>query len=181
MELHALGVVCLVMVAVDALTVFLETVQNVVVNHALVIVLQTSLIDGQSLVGYKRGGYQSVADIGVDGVGRHIDAERFVACPLAIRLCEDIHLNLASLGFFCQLLPFLFRGLHFVRIDHFLITRLVACDHVGSGIVEHKRQRSDIYRHGHVHIVGVYLGQLVRLLVVRGNRGLSAGGQRYAK
>jgi hypothetical protein len=69
MELHALRIVPLVVVAVDALSVFLETVQNVVVNHALVIVLQTSLIDSQSLVGYKRRGYQSVADIGVYGVG----------------------------------------------------------------------------------------------------------------
>ena len=174
MKLHPLRVVGLVVVAVDALSVFLQCAQYVVVDHTLVIVLQAPLVDGQSLVGYKRGGYQSVADIGIDGVGRHIDTERLVACPLVIRLCEDIHLYLASLGFFCQSFPFLCRGLHLVRIHHFLITRLVACDHVGSGIVEHKRQRSDINRYGHVHIVGVYLGQLVRLLVVGRQLGTAA-------
>jgi hypothetical protein len=69
MELHAVGIVVLIVVTVDALAVLLETAENIVVDDALIVVLQTTLINGQCLVGDERRGYQTITDIGVDGVG----------------------------------------------------------------------------------------------------------------
>jgi hypothetical protein len=37
-------------VTIDTLAIFFKTIENIVINNALVIILQASLIDGQSLV-----------------------------------------------------------------------------------------------------------------------------------
>ncbi len=83
-ELHAPRVVVLVVMAVDALAVFLSGAEGVVVDDALVVVLQATLSDGEVLVGAERGGNDAVADIGVDGVGRDADGEGLVARPLVV-------------------------------------------------------------------------------------------------
>ena len=86
MELHAIRIILLVVVAVDALsaTLSLRAAKYVVINHALVVVLQTSLADSQFLVTHIRRIDKAVTDIWVDAVLRHIDVERLVFRPLTV-------------------------------------------------------------------------------------------------
>ena len=46
-ELHLLGIVHLIVVAVDALSVHLVATKHVVVDDALVVVLEATLVDGE--------------------------------------------------------------------------------------------------------------------------------------
>ena len=50
MELHPVGIIVLVMMTVDALSFHFLTAQHIVVDHALVVILQATLTDGQLLV-----------------------------------------------------------------------------------------------------------------------------------
>ena len=59
-ELHLLGVVHLVVVAVDALSVDLVAAEHVVVDDALIVVLEAALVDGELLVGDVGGRDESV-------------------------------------------------------------------------------------------------------------------------
>ena len=47
MKLHALRVILLIVVTVDALTVFLESTEHIIIDDALIIVFQTALTNGQ--------------------------------------------------------------------------------------------------------------------------------------
>ena len=55
-ELHSLWVVILVVMAVDALSLFLKTAEHIVVDDAFVVVFQTALINGQFFIGDIRCG-----------------------------------------------------------------------------------------------------------------------------
>ena len=50
MKLHALRVILLVVMTVNALSSFFKTAEHIVIDDTLVIVLQTTLTDGQRLV-----------------------------------------------------------------------------------------------------------------------------------
>ena len=61
MKLHAFRVVLLVVMAVNALCFFLKTAEHIVINHTFVVILQTTLIDGQCLITNKRGVDKTIA------------------------------------------------------------------------------------------------------------------------
>ena len=69
MKLHTRRIVLLVMVTIDALAVFLETAELIIVDNALVIVFQAALVDGQCLVADKRREDETVAQITIDAIG----------------------------------------------------------------------------------------------------------------
>ena len=68
MKLHALRIVLLIVVAVDALAILLEATEHIIIDNALVIVFQASLIDGQSLITDKGREDQTVTQIAVDTI-----------------------------------------------------------------------------------------------------------------
>ena len=167
MELHALRVVVLIMVTIDALAVFLETAEDIVVDNALVIVLQAALIDGQCLVGDERRGYQTIADIRVDGVWRHKYLEGFEARPLITVACIDINGNGFSFGFLSQCVPLVDIGL---SVAHdVVVANSIASHHLVSLSVKFKTQRCHIYRYCHLSIVRIDGRQFVRLRIIGRN------------
>ena len=98
MELHASRIVLLVVVAVDALAVALETAEHVVVDDALVIVFQTTLTDGKRLVADERGRNKTETQVGVNAVRRHMDGERLIVRPLISVACKDVNADVTALG-----------------------------------------------------------------------------------
>src|SRR5574344_1387350 len=50
MELHALRIIVLVVMAVDTLSVLFRSAEHVVVDDAFIIILQAALVDGQFLI-----------------------------------------------------------------------------------------------------------------------------------
>ena len=105
MELQAPGVVLLVVVAVDALPGLLCRAEHIVIDDALVVVLQAALADGQFLIADEGGVDEAVAQIAVDAVGRHIDTEGPVVGPLSCLAGIDVHGDGIALGPLCQLAP----------------------------------------------------------------------------
>ena len=93
MKLHALRVSLLVMVAVDALSLLLEAAKHIVVDDTLVVVLQTTLADGQGLVADERGWNETIAEIRVNAVCRHIDIEGLIVRPLVVVAGIDIDVD----------------------------------------------------------------------------------------
>ena len=69
MELHALRIPLLVVVTVDTLPFHLESAEDIVVDDALVIVLQTTLSDGYGLVADIRRRDDAIAQVAVDAIG----------------------------------------------------------------------------------------------------------------
>ena len=156
-ELHALRVPLLVVVAVDALAFPLETAEHVVVDDALVVVLQAALTDGKRLVADERRGNETVAKVGVDAVRRHIDTEGLVMRPLPIAAGIDIDADGTAAS--RQGTPFVHRRLHLALADHLLAAGRIAGNHLVGLFVQLEGQRRYVHRDGHVHIVRVNLGQ----------------------
>ena len=67
-ELHAAGIIHLIVVAVDTLAGSLLTTEHIVDHHPLVVILQATLVQGQFLIGHITGRDESVADIRVDAI-----------------------------------------------------------------------------------------------------------------
>ena len=57
------------MVTIDALAIFLETAEHIIVDDTLVIVFQTALVDGQRLIADERREDKTVTQIAVDAIG----------------------------------------------------------------------------------------------------------------
>ena len=159
MKLHAVGVVLLVVVAVDALTVVLEATKHVVVDDALVVVLQAALTNGERLIADKRGWNEAVAEVGVDAVFRDEDAERFVVRPLVAALCKDIYFDGIAFGFADERGPFVERRLHLVGTDHLDVACCIACNHRIGFLVELEGQRSNVQWDRYIDIVRIDLRQ----------------------
>ena len=111
-ELHAVGVVLLIVVAVDALSLGAFRAEHIVIDDGFIVVFQTALVDGQFLIGDIRGGNEAVADVGIDAVGRHIDVEGLEARPRVVLLRVDLYLDGIALGCFGQLSPLVGIGLY---------------------------------------------------------------------
>ena len=118
MELKAVGVVLLVVVAVDALPFCRLCTEHVIVDDTLVVVLNATLTDGQVFVDDIRRRNQAVANIGIDGVGRYVDIERLETRPLVVGLNINLHLNSLALGILGQSLPVVCIGLYFRSATH---------------------------------------------------------------
>ena len=158
MELHPVGVVLLVVVAVDALTRRTIGAEHIVVDHALLVVFQTALADGQVLVGDVRGGNQSVADVGVDGIGRHNDVERLIARPLSLVAGIDLHLDGLPPCSLSELSPVAGIGLYLGPAANNLLTAEGETGgHFLGGFFHLERQRRHVHRDGHPGIVGIDL------------------------
>jgi hypothetical protein len=84
MKLHPVRVVLLVVVAINALSVSPFRTEHVVVDDAFVVVLQTTLINGQFFVSDIRRGNEPVADIRVYGIGRDVDIEGLETLPVTV-------------------------------------------------------------------------------------------------
>ena len=166
-ELHALWIVVLIMVTIDALAILLETAEDIVVDNTLVVVLQTTLIDGQRLVGDERRSNQTIADIGIDGVWRHEYLEGFEAGPLVTVSCIDINGNRLALGFLSQRVPFV--NIRLSVAHDIIVANSIAGHHLVSLSVKFKTQRCHIYRYCHLCIVRIDGGQFVRLRIIGGN------------
>ena len=174
-ELHALRVVLLVVVAVDALSVTLEATQHIVVDDTLVVVFQTTLVDGQRLVRHKRRSNQTIADVRVDGVGRNMDVERLEVIPLRAVARVNIHRNVASFRFLRQSAPFVDVGLSVAHDG--IVADSVACHHLVASAIELESQRSNVHGHRHVNIVRIYRGQLARFHVLSGQLRTATGNE----
>ena len=111
MELHALRVILLVVMTVDTLSGSSIRTKHIIINNTLIKVFQTALIDGQLLIIGIRRRYESVAEIGIDRVGRHMDAEGLKACPLTILAGIGLYLNGLTLGYIRELFPLIDVGL----------------------------------------------------------------------
>jgi hypothetical protein len=157
MELHALRVVLLIVVTVDALAFFLERTQHIVVDHTLVVVLKATLIDGKSLVTYKRWEYETIAKIAVDAIGRHVDAEWFVVSPLVGLLGIYIYCDGAILSLLGEYAPLVNIGLGLAFAYYLLIATAVSGYHIISLLIELECKRSDVDGDGNIGIVGINL------------------------
>ena len=158
MELHPVGVVLLVVVAVDALARRTFGAEHIVVDHALIVVFQTALADGQVLVGDVRGGNQSVADVGVDGIGRHNDVERLIARPLSLVAGIDLHLDGLPPCSLSEFSPVAGIGLYLGSAANNLLTAEgEAGGHFLGRLFHLERQRRHVHRDGHPGIVGIDL------------------------
>ena len=156
MKLYAVGIAHLVVMTVDALSVGLEAAQHVVVDHTLVVVLQTALTDGQGFVAHERRGDETIAQVTVDAVGRHMDLERLVMRPLLAVAHKHIHVDVATLS--CQRLPVGHRRLHLVLANHLDAITLIAGNHaVGLLVVKFEGQRSYVLGNGHIDDIRIDL------------------------
>ena len=155
-ELHALRVVLLVVVAVDALAVQLGAAEHVVDHHPLVVVLKAALVKRQLLVGDVAGRNQAVADVGVDAIVRHVDLERLVAAPLVAALGIDLDIDGSAGSLRRQLAPVVDVGLHLVAATYqLLVARLQARHNLVAATVPFESQRRNVHRHGDVAVVGI--------------------------
>ena len=161
MELHALWVILLVVMTVDALSLDLEATEPVIVDDALVVVLETALADGEGLVADERRGDETIAQIGVDTIRRHMDGERLVVRPLVAVLHIHIDTDITSL---CrQFLPLAQGGLHLILAHHLDTVSLIACYHAVGLSIELEGQRGDVLGDGHIDDVGIDLRQFLTL------------------
>ncbi len=181
MELHTLGIILLVVMAVDALSVDLEAAEHIVVDNTFIVVFQTTLTDGECLVADVRRRYETEAEPRVDAVGRDGNGERTVVCPAVVAAGEHIDLNVLAFGSSRQLTPFVDVGLHLVGTDNLIVAELVACHHPVGLLVKLEGQRCDVHRNGDVDIVGVDFRPLVLLVIFCRQLRAAGGEERYAK
>ena len=155
-ELHLLGIVHLIVVAVDALSVHLVATKHIVVDDALVVVLEATLVDGEFLVGDIRRRDESVADVRVDGVGRDKYLEWLVACPCSVRLCEHFDLQAFAFCFFGQGFPIVDVGLGFDATHHdFFIAKGITRDSVVGLAPQLDGEWRDVHGNGYARVVGI--------------------------
>ena len=165
MKLQTLRIILLIVVAVDALAVLLEAAKDVVVDDALIVILQATLVDGQRLIRDKRRGYQTITDIGVYGVRRHIDAKGFEACPLVVLACIDIYRDGLALRFLGQCVPLVDVGL---SVAHDLVIFYsIAGYHLVCLTIVFKTQRCNIHWHRDLLIVWIDGWLQFRLCIFR--------------
>ena len=164
-KLHPFGVVLLVVVAVDALSVAPIRAEHVVVYHALVVVFQTALVDGQVLIGDIRRRNQSITDIGVDGVG----VERLEAPPTAVLLHIHLYLDGIALGTLGEPFPVIGIGhnLPSAADDLFLAGREPR-HHIVGMTVDLEGQRRNVDGNRDVGIVRIDVGEFVGLPEILG-------------
>ena len=164
-ELHTLRIILLVVVTVDTLTArrAFRATQDIVVDDALIVILQTTLADGQFLIADVRRINQAVAQVGVDAVLRHINVERLILRPLSVVTGVNLHADVLVQGFLHQPLPLVLTGLYLRALQQqFLVAHGEPRHHVVGPVVHLKRQRRHIYRHRHSLIIRVNIGQIRR-------------------
>ena len=162
MELHALRVILLIVMAIDTLACGFCSTKHVIDHHLLVVVLQATLIQCQLLVGHIRRRYQAVAQVRVDAVLRHADFERLVAAPLSVVAGKHFYVNVTACCLTHQLAPIGHLGLNGIAAAHQLLTIGTETGHyLVTPAVPFKRQRSNVHRNGHIKVVGVYLRRFV--------------------
>ena len=175
MELIAVGVVVLYVVAVDTLPVAVVSRKHVVVDHRLVEVLQATLVDGELLVGDVRWCNETIGNIRVDAVGTDADGKGLVVGPLPLVLGVDVHADIVALGCGGQSLPFVEVGLCLQSTTKdLLVAEAIARNHVLGRCGELHGERCDVHRHRHVGVVGVNGWQLSGLAILRGHLHLAA-------
>ena len=174
-ELHALRVSRLVVVAVYALSVHLCAEHHVAVDDTLFVVLQISLVDGQVLVCDIRGCYEPIADIAVDGIGRNVYSEGFVPCPCTAILCKHLYGDVLARRLGRKSLPVVYvrHGLPATAYNLLAFGR-IACHHLFGILHELQGQWGDVHRHGNIDIVGVDFWQSLAVGILRGHLSLMA-------
>ena len=163
-ELHARGVVLLVVVAVDALSFAgaLLAAEDVVVDDALVVVLQMALADGQFLVAHVGGRDESIAQVRVDAVVGDVDVEGLVLRPLASVAGIDLHADALGSGLRHKALPVVVTGLNLVAPEQQFLAAGREPRHHLLGLAGHlERQRRHVHRHRHLPVVGIDVGLFV--------------------
>ena len=151
MELHAVRVVLLEGVAVDALPILFGGVAHRAIDNLLVVILQTALVDGQLLVVHVAWGDQAVGDVRVDAVLGDVEMEGFHAKPLVVTLGVDGDLDILAGS--CQFLPLLLAGAYIrSRIAVFLIAAPELRDEFFPLILDGEPQGSNVQGNRHVGV-----------------------------
>ena len=177
-ELHALRVVLLVVMAVHTLARHILAAEHVVDDDSLVVVLQAALVDGQFLETDVRRCDEAIANPGVYAVGRDGDGERLVARPLVGMARKDLHLDALAARSGHQLAPLVGIGLYrCASTDILLAVKAVACYHLVGVTLHLEGQWSDVHRHCYVGIVRIDGGQLAGCRIVVGHTGTTGCGQ----
>ena len=180
MELHATGVVLLVVVTIDALTCGFLTTKHIVDHHLLLVILQTTLVQGQFLIGHIARRDESITQIRIDAIARNGNMEGLVSPPLLIKLDKhlDIDILLTADGLVDQLAPIVHLGLYSLTTKHqFIITHRKPCHHLVTGILHLECQRSDIHRYRYVGIVRIDRRRPFDVSKLSGHRNVVTGGQ----
>ena len=152
-ELEPLGIAALREMAVDALAVLLGGVYHVAVDELLVVVLKAALLQREILVGHVGGRDETVADVGVDAVGGHIDREGLIGRPLAVLLDEGAHTDVALAD---ETLPLSGRGAHVAAGEQeTLVAGIEESDEVVALVFYGEMQGSHVAGHRDTDIVGI--------------------------
>ena len=184
MELHTTRIVLLIVVAVDTLSLTVLATKGVVVNDRLIVVLEAALVDGQHLVSHEGRRDETIADIRIDGIGRHMNGEGLVAGPLAPSLRKDLDQKVATLSSSKQLTPF-GKGWGLTRrgrkhwgwcLAGGTSKHGIVGNHGVNRSIDHESEGCDVDRNGDINIVGINLRERIHLGVLRRDGNAGAGG-----
>ena len=163
MELHALWIVLLIMVTINTLSVFFKATKHIVIDNALVIVFQTTLINGQGFITNERRENETVTQVTVNAIRRHEDTERLVVRPLVCLTSVDINGNGTTLSLLCKCTPFIGFRLSLSFTDNFFITNSITGNHPIGSLIKLEGERCHVDGDGDIGIVGINLGKPVGL------------------
>ena len=170
-ELHTRRVVLLIVVAVDALSLAstLLAAQDVVVNDALIVVLQTALADGEFLVTHIRWRNEAIAQIGIYAVLRNEDFEWLILRPLSVVAGIYINFDALACGLRNEPLPVVMTWLYLIASAQQLFAIDSKPRHHFFGLLCHfERERCHVHGYCNPLIVGVYVRLLARCRIVLG-------------
>ena len=111
MELHVVGRVVLIGMAIDTLPVGAFHSELVVVNLRFLEGSEVALVDGECLVGHVGGRDEAVGKPGVYGFLGHVYGKGAESCPAAVAAGIDFHLDVPALGGGKQVAPVVEPGL----------------------------------------------------------------------
>jgi hypothetical protein len=179
MELHTLGIILLIVVAIDALTCHFLTTEHIVDHYCLVVVLQTTLVQSQFLIGDITGRDESVAEIRIDAVSGNSDMERFIPPPFLIEPDKHFDIDILTNSLVDQFAPIIHLRLYGLTTTHPLVVAYREAGHyLIAGVLEFEGQRGDIDWYRHVHIIRIDSGCLFDVGELGWNRGGLTGGQK---
>jgi hypothetical protein len=155
---------------IDTLSLDLLTTEHIVHHHLLIVVLQTTLIQSQLLISHITGRDESVAEIGIDAVGRNGDMEGFISPPFLAETDKHLDIDILSDGLIDQFTPIVHRRLYSLAATNQLVIACRKTRHdLIAGVLEFEGQRGDIDGYRHIDIVGIDLGRLLDVGELDGN------------
>ena len=105
-ELHVVGVIVLIGMAVNALSIRLTRDNHVVVDFSLIEIGKISLVDAQHFVCHVGRRNETIRDVWVDFLFSYMDGKFLECFPTTILLGKHFHLNTLSFGCFKHFFPF---------------------------------------------------------------------------